>query len=270
MHTLYITEKNASLDITSDNFQVFNQQKISQQVLIKPVEHIIFFSPCQLSPKARMTIRNQQITVCFIHRQGEFVAHYHNKLKNTVYYIQQKNRQKAFNFGQVFSENLVRAKLQNRQKLLKQFLVSQNHQKIQKAIHNLASFLNLLPNQYSIKALAHLENQSTEKYIPAFYSLLPSSFSTSKDSKSQIMTAVQTLLKLGSALLSHQIYHYITQLGLHPNFGHLNTNCPNHTALVCDLLEQFYPQLVEESLLLADTMGIRRKVDVGCGVICCC
>ena len=245
MFTIYLTEAGSTLVAKSDNFQLYKHQQLRWQVPIKSVQQIALFPDTHLSRSAQTAINSHQIYLLFIAEQGQLLVHLANsKTTPKKYLIRQKKRRQDHNFSRAFANSLLRAKLRQRQNILLQFLSS--HQSVHHAINQIKLSLNNLPAANSHQALCTINNQASRLYNQAFNTLLAAHLS---GPKSPNLAPIYPLLNLGYALLSQHLYRLIHQAELHCDYGHFHTNCTNHTPLVCDLMEQFRPLLVEQLIL---------------------
>jgi CRISPR-associated protein Cas1 len=258
MFTLYLTETPSILKADSKNFQIFKQQKIFRKIPIESVKQIILFPGVHVSRQSENAVKHYRIPILFIAEQGQILVHCdRGKPLSGKHIDRQKQCQQDQAFSRAFARTLLRAKIHNRQTILLQSLTSNTYcLAIRQALDKLTLLKGDLPSAKTVQTLWRIEKQASYFYRRAFPFLLPDSFQIQPSPTLPRNSSVNTLLNLGYAFLSQSLYHLITRSGLDPEIGHFHTSCSNHTPLVCDLMEQFRPQLVEE--LIVESLHFRQ------------
>ncbi|NET88973.1 MAG: CRISPR-associated endonuclease Cas1 [Kamptonema sp. SIO1D9] len=250
MSTLYITKPNTTLNVSDKYFQIHQQNQLQAEIPIHQVSQIIIFSPNQISPQATRIALSEQKPILYISQQGYLLVHLNDfqpPLSKTL--IQQKKRSRNQTFSHLLAETLIRAKLHNKRTLLRRLNHSHSTQLATEAIKTLALLLEHLPSVNSHKALWFYHNKANNLYYPALGSLLPEVFQFHQRQDTPPLDYINTLLNLGYALLSQNLFTFIREVGLNPHWGHFHLNCINHTPLVCDLMEQFRAPIVEDLVI---------------------
>lgn len=252
MITLYATDPGSIVHLEGDRFQVFFLEKLSCEMAAAKVKQIILFDWCDITQPAVKAAIALGIPVGFIADGGRYVGRLHDAGKFR-YLSRQKQCFGDREFKLAIVESLLCAKLHNSRVLLLQ-LNSRHHLKIVcTAVDCLAYLLEALPSATTRKGFWQFEAKAARVYFQALGYLLPESFSFKERSANLAGDRINSLLDLGYALLSQNLYTCVQKIGLNPDFGNLHPTCQNHTPLVCDLMEQFRAPIVEA--LVADLVN---------------
>lgn len=248
MISLYATEPGSIVHLEGDRFQVFFPEQLGCEIATDRVKQIILFDWCDITQPAIEVAIARDIPVGFIADSGRYVGRFHEAGKFR-YLSQQKQCFGDREFKLAIVESLLRAKLYNSRVLLQQLNSSQHLKIVNRAINNLANLLEELPSATTRKAFGKFAAASTKIYFQALSYLLPESFNFKGRSTNLAADRINSLLDLGYALLSQNLYICVRKLGLHPDIGNLHHTCENHTPLVCDLMEQFRAPIVESLIV---------------------
>lgn len=254
MTTLYVTSPGSFLQVKSSHFQLFEQQQLCQEIPIKQVSQIILFSYCDLSRRAVNLALSHRIPVAFLADQGHYIGRVDADVqRQRQYKTRQQECSLHLEFTQSIAESLIRAKLYNSRTLLLRLNRRTSTSSAQKAINALTQLIEHLPMVNTLDALWNYETKAATLYYRALGSLLPNSFNFQQRTFRPPIDRINSLLNLGYALLSQNLYIFVQELGLDTDLGNLHTSCQNHTPLVCDLMEQFRAPIVED--LVADLVN---------------
>ncbi|MEG4505159.1 CRISPR-associated endonuclease Cas1 [Microcoleus sp. F6_B4] len=252
MITLYATEPGSIVHLEGSHFQVFFLEKLWCEIAAVKVKQIILFDWCDITGPAIKCAIARSIPVGFIADGGRYVARLHDGGK-CLHLRRQKQCFGDAEFQLAIVESLLRAKLHNSRVLLMQLNSRRNCKIVGKAIDSLAYLLEALPAVTTRKGFWQFEAASARIYFQAFSYLLPAAFNFQGRSADLAGDRINSLLNLGYALLSQNLYACVQKFGLNPDFGNLHHTCFNHTPLVCDLMEQFRAPIVEA--LVADLVN---------------
>ena len=247
MSAVYITESGSILNVQHHHFQVIHQEKVRQSVPVKQVTQIILFGICQLSRAAVKLALSRQIPIYFISRQGQELGSCEPEVKRPAKYrFQQLKRQQDPEFSRAFAESIIWAKMHNESVLLQQLHINSSafEPEVYRAFFRL--LMDDLPMAYSLDELREYDITAESFYYPALGSLLPFQLGFRWRDLHQPTDPINRILNLGCTLLHQQTSAFVQVLGLDADISHLHISSQHQKPLVCDLMAEFRPMLVDE------------------------
>jgi CRISP-associated protein Cas1 len=247
MTAVYITEPGSILSVKNHHFQVMHKEKLCESIPVKQVTQIILFGLCQLSRLAVNLASSRQIPIYFISHQGQELGNCEPESKRPAKYrFRQLKRRSDPEFVRAFAESIIWAKMHNQSVLLQQLRVSNSafEPEVYRAFFNL--LMDDLPMAYSLDELRGYDITADTFYYPALGSLLPWNLGFRWRDLQQPTDPINRMLNLGNTLLHQQTSAFVQVLGLDADISHLHVPSHHQKPLVCDLMAEFRPMLVDE------------------------
>ncbi|MEG4170096.1 MULTISPECIES: CRISPR-associated endonuclease Cas1 [unclassified Microcoleus] len=249
MTAVYITQPGSILSVQQHHFQVIHRENLCQSVPIKQVTQIILFSLCQLSRQAVILASSRKIPIYFISRQGEELGNCEPQSqpeRPAKHRFQQIKRLQDPEFVRAFAESITWAKMHNESVLLQQLQVSNLafEPEVYRAFFKL--LMDDLPMAYSLDELREYDVTAESFYYPALGSLLPLQLGFRWRDLQHPSDPINRMLNLGNTLLHQQTSTFVQVLGLDADISHLHVPSQHQKPLVCDLMAEFRPMLVDE------------------------
>lgn len=246
MTAVYITQAGSILNVQHQHFQITHKEKLCQSVPVTQVTQIILFCICQLSRQAVQLASSRQIPIYYISRQGQELGSCEPQPKRAKYRSQQLKRLQNPEFARAFAESITWAKMHNQSILLQQLHVSSStfEPEVYRAFFRL--LMDDLPMAYSLDELQGYDVTAESFYYPALGSLLPFELGFRWRNLQNPADIINRMLNLGCTLLHQQTSAFVQVLGLDADISHLHVPSQHQKPLVCDLMAEFRPMLVDE------------------------
>lgn len=171
---------------------------------------------------------------------------------------QQVRRDDDKAFTLAVARSCVRGKLYNCRTLLRRFSRREPGERIARATSILERTLKRLDSIDDLNMLRGYEGRAARSYFAAFTELIPPSWRFAGRNRMPPRDPVNAMLSYGYAVLFHTVHAALLKARLHPGLGHLHTSVNERPALVCDLMEEFRPLLVDAVVL---TLVRKRSLD---------
>ncbi|MEG4230852.1 CRISPR-associated endonuclease Cas1 [Microcoleus sp. Pol11C3] len=249
MTAVYITKPGSILSVQQHHFQVIHREKLCQSVPIKQVTQIILFSLCQLSRQAVKLASSRKIPIYFISRQGEELGNCEPQPqpeRPAKHRFHQLKRLQDPEFVRAFAESITWAKMHNESVLLQQLHVSSAAFEPEVYCAFFKLLMDDLPMAYSLDELRGYDVTAESFYYPALGSLLPLQLGFRWRDLQHPSDPINRMLNLGNTLLHQQTSTFVQVLGLDADISHLHVPSQHQKPLVCDLMAEFRPMLVDE------------------------
>jgi CRISPR-associated protein Cas1 len=226
MQTIYLLQPGSVLRATSTHFHLGERR----QIAIAPVGQIILGDRCDLSRSARQIARSRRIPVLYLGDGATVLGRATWDINPSPQSTQlQRRHQRECRLKT--ARSLLRAKLSNSQTLLSH--LDGDRPIVRHAIDTLSTLWEHLPLATNLTALQRNRAFAETVYWQALQAIRPE------------ICRASVYVNLGYALLSHRLYGAIARSQLHPELGNLHLDCPNYTALACDLMEPLRALVVD-------------------------
>jgi CRISPR-associated endonuclease Cas2 len=93
------------------------------------------------------------------------------------------------------------------------------------------------------------EGRAARAYFAAFAELLPPPWRFDGRNRMPPRDPINAMLSYGYSVLFHTLHATLLKLRLHPGLGHLHAQVAGRPSLVCDLMEEFRPLVVDAVVL---------------------
>ncbi len=248
MTTLYVTEQGAYLRVRHQQFQVFHDRELRCTIPANNITHVVLFGACNVSHGAVRLALQRRIPLLYLSDKGRYFGRLQTTGQAKIdYLVRQVAKSQDPEFMRQQAVNVVVGKLHNSRQLLMK-LNRRRQPKSEpaiKAIKEIAALVKKAGAAESVDSLRGYEGQGANLYFQAYGSLLKGAFEFEKRTRRPPTDPVNSLLSLGYTLLSQNLQAMTETSGLHTHFGNLHTPRPNRPSLVCDLVEEFRPLVVD-------------------------
>ena len=250
MSTLYITEPNTVVRLSSRTLQITKgKEKIAQMPLIR-LDNILIFGNAQISTQAMAALLEEGIDVSFLSRNGRLRGRLASAMsKNVLLRIAQYERHLDDEFQLDLARTIVKAKIRNGRKVIQRFLNNHPEFDFAKELQLIGETLKKLDNQRSVNSLMGAEGIAGAAYFQAFGQMFLKDFQFQTRTRRPPKDPVNALLSFGYTLLTNEILALITAHGLDPHIGFLHGIVYGRPSLALDIVEEFRHPVIDRFVL---------------------
>lgn len=234
--TLYLTLQGAYLKTKDGRIQVYHEEKLVGQVLLKDIQRICVFGQILLSNQLVTTCLDRDIIIFHFTKYGRYRGStFGGEVKS--YHVQEAQLKVNDSTALQFTRELISSQMTSRVAILRR----KQERVGEKTISEILKLRDRVKTAPTIDSLRGLEGMASKIYWGVFGSLLsdPSLFNgrsrrPPKDESNALLSFTYTLL--GTEVETHVRYY-----GLNPYKGYLHEYRYGRKSLQLDLIEQFRP-----------------------------
>ncbi|GHU30426.1 hypothetical protein AGMMS50256_17340 [Betaproteobacteria bacterium] len=248
--SVYITTQGVRLMREGERLVVARGQDIIARIPLHRLDEIVIHGNAMVSTAIIRHCHTQGLSLAFADHNGVSPA-----LLDTTDNVrltllkQQVYRDDDQNFTLAVARSCVHGKLHNCRTLLRRFSRREPGERIARATSILERTLKQLDSIDDLNVLRGHEGRAARSYFAAFTELIPSAWRFNGRNRMPPRDPVNAMLSYGYAVLFHTVHAILLKARLHPGLGHLHANANESSALVCDLMEEFRPLLVDTVIL---------------------
>jgi CRISPR-associated protein Cas1 len=245
---LYVTEHDARISVRGNLFIVSFPSGGVSQYPAETVESLSLFGRYSLTSSVINTCLRNKIDVFFYSGSGSFFGRISSPETVSVAKLRRQVELSGETaFALEIAKSIVRAKIVNQMALLEAYDPGDllTGDLTAPMMHSLAS----LAQAPTLNALVGYEGNAARAYFRCLGLLVPPEFAFSGRSRRPPKDRFNSMLSLGYSLLHRSILGAIERHGFNAFFGFLHVDRENHAALVSDLMEEWRPIIVEDTVL---------------------
>jgi len=260
MSTLYVTEYNTVIRLSSRTLLVTkNKDKIAQVPMIS-LENILIFGNAQITTQAMAALLEDGIDVSYLSRNGKLRGRLSSAYsKNVLLRIAQYERYLDDQFQIELARIIVKAKIRNGKKILQRFLLNHPDMHFTKELETIETTLQKLDSQKTVNSLMGSEGIATALYFNAFGKMIKGEMSFESRSRRPPKDPVNALLSFGYTLLTNEILALVLAHGLDPHIGFLHGVVYGRPSLALDIVEEFRHPVIDRFVLKLVNRRILKK-----------
>lgn len=248
--SVFITTQGLRLARQQQRLIVSRGQEVVAKIPLRLLDQIVVHGNAMISTAIIRHCRDDGVMLAFADANGINPAVLDGNLEPTQsLLVQQVKRQEDAAFGLAVARACVAGKLHNCRAILRGFSRRCTPESVRRATEVLDACLRRLDRTDDLDVLRGYEGQAARAYFAALTALLPDSWSFRGRNRMPPQDPVNAMLSYGYAVLSHSLHAAIRLARLHAGFGHLHASAGNRPALVCDLMEEFRPLVVDAVVL---------------------
>lgn len=248
MTDLFIQHSHLHLSLCQEKILVRNSEReVVAAVALRQVENILVFGQSQLTTQLLKRLARENISVYYFSSSGSFLSCLDSFRKAD--FEKQVWQAKAYfdeDFQLALAKRIIANKIKQQEAFLRAYneeglLTDQDFLAFQEAREKLA-------RASSIEEIRGYEGRMAKSYFYYWTLLLPRELSFYGRRKEAPADVVNALLNLGYSILHSFFIGMIRKTGLNQGFGVLHAPCRHHACLASDLMEEWRPIIVDDTV----------------------
>lgn len=248
--SLYVITQGVRVTKAGEQLMVSRGQDVIARVPLRQLDQIVIHGNALVSTAIVRFCHERGLGLEFADANGVHAVALDTGREGSLALLKaQVARDQDDNFHLLFARDCVEGKLRNCRAVLQRFSRRESPEKVGRAIGILARSLRRLPMAGDLNVVRGIEGRAAAAYFAALETLVPPAWGFSGRNRRPPQDPVNALLSYGYAVLSNVVRTAVMLARLHPGFGHLHAFVPGRPALVCDLMEEFRPLVVDAVVL---------------------
>ncbi len=251
--SLYVTTQGVRITKQASRLLVSQGQEVVARVPLKQLDQIVIHGNALMSTAVIRFCHENGVGLSFADSHGVRASTLDCDSRLPVLKNQcVKDDDMAFRLN--FARACVRGKVHNSLVVLRRYTRRESPIRVLKAISILGRSLKRLDSVMDLDCLRGIEGRAARAHFAAISDLIPTEWNFSGRNRHPPRDPINALLSYGYAVLTQVVQMAVSLAHLHPGFGHLHAAVGARPALVCDLMEEFRP-LVVDAVVLALARG---------------
>ncbi|MCH4156625.1 MAG: type I-C CRISPR-associated endonuclease Cas1c [Muribaculaceae bacterium] len=254
LNTLYITTPESYLKKDGENLVITVKDNEIFRIPIHNIESVVMFSYMGASPGAMKLCCDNNVGLCFLTPNGQFIARMSGPIRGNVLL---RTRQFEFSNDARFSLHIARVfiagKIQNYRNIVQRHLRDYgSNTDIELASKELAVCQRKALHCDDKETLLGIEGEAANTYFSTFHHLIlqqKESFTFNGRNRRPPKDPVNSMLSFIYTLLAHDVQSALETVGLDPYVGFFHTLRPGRASLALDIMEEFRAYLGDRLVL---------------------
>lgn len=268
LNTLYVTSEDSYLALENENVVVWREEERVGQYPLLMLEGIVSFSYKGASPALMGECAKRGISLCFMTRNGCFLARVCGSENGNVLLRKQQHRisdshalscsiARNFIFGKVYNSRW------SIERTVRDHALRVNADELKHTSKQIAERLEMIAACEELDRLRGLEGEVSARYFGAFNQLIlnqKETFSFEERNRRPPEDPVNAMLSFVYTLLANDCAAALESVGLDPYVGFMHRERPGRMSLALDLMEEFRPVYADRMVItLINTKEIQAK-----------
>lgn len=249
MSDLFVQKSNHSLSLSNHKIIVKNGQgQIVKEISIHLVENLLIFGQAQVTTQLLRVLAKKNINVYYFTGEGKFLYSLDSYRQED--FDKQAIQAKACfdkNFCLSISQKIASAKVKHQLALLKNY--NQDGLLSSEDFSRFYETLEKISEAKSISEVMGYEGRIAKSYFYYLGLLVPDEFRFYGRSRRPAQDCFNSLLNFGYSLLYSCFLGLIRKNGLSYGFGVMHQSHQHHASLASDLMEEWRPIIVDNTIL---------------------
>ena len=281
LNTLYVTTDGAWLKKDGANIVMDVEGAEKGRLPAQALESLVCIGRVSVSPPLLGYCSEQGISVCFLTRNGRFLARVEGPVSGNVLLRREQYRRSDDPSGCVtIVRNLLLGKVNNQRAVIGRALRDHgadmreaDHANLTRARKYLHQILDKISRASDLDILRGLEGEAAHSYFGIFDHLVRVESTVLRfngRSRRPPKDGVNALLSFLYTLLTHDCRSALETVGLDPAVGFLHRDRPGRPSLALDLVEEFRPVIADRlalTLLNRKQLGERDFIILDSGAV---
>lgn len=268
LNTLFVTSEDAYLALENENVVVWQGEERRGQYPLVILEGIISFSYKGASPALMGECAKRGVSLCFLTRNGRFLARVCGESRGNVLLRKQQYRfSDSESESCAIARNMIFGKVYNGRWLLERALrdhaLRMDAEQIRLVSRQMADQLQTIAACETLDTLRGIEGELSARYFGMFDQLILNQkehFQYDGRSRRPPRDPVNALLSFTYTLLANDCAAALESVGLDAYVGFLHRDRPGRSSLALDLMEELRPTLADRLVLtLINTREIQAR-----------
>ena len=248
MSLLYVNENGATIGVEANKCVVQYRDGMKKMIPIESLEGITIMGQSHLTTKCAEECMCRGISVAYFSKGGK----YFGRLMSTDHInVQRQRKQSALydtDFAMKLGQKILSAKVKNQSVVLHRYeksreLLLDEEQKMMRICKE------KILNCSRIEEMIGFEGQAAKYYFQGLSKCIDRKFRFQGRSRRPPKDEFNSMISLGYSLLMNEVYCKIEMKGLNPYFGFIHRDAEKHPTLASDLMEEWRPIIVDNTLM---------------------
>lgn len=268
LNTLYVTSEDCYLALENENAVVWQDDVRKGQYPLQMLEGIVSFSYRGASPALMGECAKRGISLCFMTKNGRFLARVSGEERGNVLLRKQQFRvsdDPALSCR--IARNMIFGKIYNCrwqiERTVRDHALRVEAEKLKSVSRQLAGQLEQISCCADLDSLRGLEGEASARYFSVLDQLILNQredFSFDGRSRRPPTDPVNAMLSFLYTLLAHDCAAALESVGLDPYVGFMHRDRPGRQSLALDLMEELRPIAADRLMLtLVNTRMIQDR-----------
>lgn len=268
LNTLYITSEDAYLSLENENVVVWQDDERKAQYPLLMLEGIVSFSYKGASPALMGKCAETGISLCFMTRNGRFLARVCGTdrgnvlLRKTQYRLSDSTEESCkiarhFIFGKLYNSRW------QIERTLRDHAMRVDETALRVASHLIDDQCRLAVACENLDTLRGIEGKASERYFSVFDQLIlnqKEAFAFDTRSRRPPLDPVNAMLSFLYTVLAHDCAAALESVGLDAYVGFMHRDRPGRASLALDLMEELRAPMADRLVLtLINTRAVSAK-----------
>lgn len=248
-NTLYVTSPNAYLSLDGENIVITKENVEAARFPLHNIGQIVTFGYTGASPALMGTCAAKNISLCFLTRNGRFLARvigetYGNVTLRKEQFAIASNDEKSI----LLARNFILGKIYNSkwsiERTIRDYPLRVDTQRLKEASSRLTEFLNYIRECTDFEQLRGFEGKAASEYFRVFDDFIlqqKGDFYFNERNRRPPLDNVNALLSFCYTLLANDAASALEAVGLDSYVGFFHRDRPGRISLALDLMEELRP-----------------------------
>lgn len=249
MSDLYSQRSNYYLSLSEQRIIIKNDNKeIVKEVSISLVDNVLLFGNAQLTTQLIKALSKNKVNVYYFSNVGQFISSIETHRQDE--FQKQELQAKAYfeeDFRLEVARSIATTKVRNQIALLREFdtdglLDTSDYSRFEDSVSD-------IQKAYSITEIMGYEGRLAKSYFYYLNLLVPDDFHFNGRSRRPGEDCFNSALNFGYSILYSCLMGLIKKNGLSLGFGVIHKHHQHHATLASDLMEEWRPIIVDNTLM---------------------
>ena len=248
MGLLYVNENGAVIGVEANQCTVTYKDGMKRRIPIESLEAITIMGQSQMTTQCAEECMERGISVSYFSKGGR----YFGRLISTGHVNTERQRKQSALYDTEFAvkigKKILNAKIKNQSVVLKRYEKSKGI-----TLNEEQKMMNICRNKVlecqKISEMIGFEGQAAKYYFKGLSECIDKQFYFQGRSKRPPRDEFNSMISLGYSILMNEVYCKIEMKGLNPFFGFIHRDAEKHPTLASDLMEEWRPIIVDNTLM---------------------
>ena len=253
---LYVAKQGSRVAVRSGRVIVERDESQLLSVPTSQVGRLVCFGSVGITAGCRSWALSSDVTITLASRRGSFLG----SIVNDSWPARSSRVRAQLAFEDTPTEiatarAIVESKLGHQVTVLRRFGRRQHAEEVADAVHQIQGMSRMLPDAVTRDEVMGLEGAAAAKYWPCLGRLMPDDLGFSLRSRQPPGDIPNAAFSFLYTLLMGECVTAIHSVGLDPGIGVLHSTADRRPSLALDLMEEFRPLIVDQTVLAAARRG---------------
>ncbi|MBE9168827.1 CRISPR-associated endonuclease Cas1 [Pleurocapsales cyanobacterium LEGE 06147] len=253
MTTLYLTEPGTIVRYENHSLAIFKQQK-RHSCRLTEITLVVVLPGVQFTDVAIAQLLDRGIETIFLRQDGQFRGRLQGQFHSNPFTRLAQYRTVETSFGMIFAQKFAQGKIRNQRVLLQRRNRATRGQisELSEAIDLIDAYrlqLSKTESPLNRDEIMGIEGICARTYYQGLRYYFPSQWNFTGRNRRPPLDPINALLSWGYGVLLARVFAACVQAGLDPYLGFFHSIQPYRPNLVLDLMEEFRPVVVDQTVI---------------------